>query len=101
MYNNLNACFQNDLAILDNRGKMVLKDRTSVLKCPNGTGGVFKTIPKYDLSKPRIARIRPLIESQSIHRQKQSQIHPFRGFAESESFTVQPLLFGAFEAAHA
>lgn len=51
MYNNLNACFQNDLAIIDEEGKMVLKDKTSVLKCPNGSGGVFKTILNYDLGR--------------------------------------------------
>ena len=50
-YNNLNACFQNDLAIIDSSGKMALKNKTSVLKCPNGSGGVFKTILKYDLGK--------------------------------------------------
>ena len=50
-YQNLYVCFQNDLTVIDNRGKMILKDKTSVLKCPNGTGGVFKTILKYNLGK--------------------------------------------------
>ena len=48
-YDNLYVCHQNDLAVVDKRGKMLLKDRVSVLKCPNGSGGVFKTILKYDL----------------------------------------------------
>jgi putative uridylyltransferase len=50
-YDNLYVCHQNDLAVVDQRGKMVFKDKTSVVKCPNGSGGVFKTILKYNLSK--------------------------------------------------
>jgi UDP-N-acetylglucosamine pyrophosphorylase len=49
--NNLCVCFQDDLAIVNKKGKIVLKDETSILKCPNGSGGVFKTILKYELSK--------------------------------------------------
>lgn len=52
-YTNLSVCFQDDLAILDKRGKLILENKTSILKAPNGSGGVFKTILKYGLSKLR------------------------------------------------
>ena len=50
-YENLSVCFQDDLAIINRKGKVVLKDKKSVLKNPNGTGGVFKTMMKYGLGK--------------------------------------------------
>jgi hypothetical protein len=52
--NNLYACFQEDLAVINKKGKVVLKDNTSILKCQNGSGGVFKTFLKYELSKTPI-----------------------------------------------
>jgi UDP-N-acetylglucosamine pyrophosphorylase len=48
---NLSVCFQQDLTVIDNHGKMFLKNKTSILKCPTGTGGIFSTMQKYNLSK--------------------------------------------------
>ena len=50
-YENLSVCFQNDLTVIDNKGKLILKDKVSILKCPNGSGGIFNTMQKYNLSK--------------------------------------------------
>ena len=50
-YTNLSVCFQDDLAIISKKGKVILKDKTSLLKSPNGSGGVFKTILRYSLRK--------------------------------------------------
>jgi UDP-N-acetylglucosamine pyrophosphorylase len=48
-FENLNVCFQNDLTVIDSKGKIIKKDKTSILKCPNGTGGVFQTFHQYRL----------------------------------------------------
>ena len=48
--NNLYACFQEDLAVINKKGKVVLQDKTSILKCQNGSGGAFKTFLNYKLS---------------------------------------------------
>lgn len=50
-HENLSICYQNDLTVIDNFGKMILKDKMSILKCPTGTGGIFSTMQKYNLRK--------------------------------------------------
>jgi UDP-N-acetylglucosamine pyrophosphorylase len=54
---NLSICFQQDLTVIDNYGKMILKNKTSILKCPTGTGGIFSTMQKYKLSKNLFKKI--------------------------------------------
>ena len=49
-YENLNVCFQQDLTVIDEDGKLIMKDKTSIIKCPNGTGGIFNTMQTYNLS---------------------------------------------------
>jgi UDP-N-acetylglucosamine pyrophosphorylase len=48
-HENLSVCYQQDLTVIDNFGKMILKDKTSILKCPTGSGGIFTTMQKYNL----------------------------------------------------
>lgn len=50
-YENLCFCVQDDFAVLDQAGKVMLRDRSSILKSPEGSGGVFKTFLKYDLGR--------------------------------------------------
>ena len=50
-HENLSVCYQEDLTVIDNFGKMKMKDKTSILKCPTGTGGIFSTMQKYKLSR--------------------------------------------------
>lgn len=50
-HENMSVCFQQDLTVVDNNGKMIMKDKTSILKCPTGTGGIFSTMQKYNLSE--------------------------------------------------
>lgn len=49
-HENMSVCFQQDLTVIDEDGKMILKDATSILKSPMGTGGIFPTMQKYNLS---------------------------------------------------
>lgn len=53
---NLQICYQQDLTVIDNQGKLIRKDRVSILKCPNGTGGIFNTMNNYNLSKHQLPK---------------------------------------------